>query len=100
MALAELERRLQIAELGAAVEAPAGQPHRERALFLEQRRDRVGELDLAARAGRDLPEELEDARREHVAADDAEVRRRGRRLRLLDDAVDARHVALQLIDGD
>ena len=48
---AELDGGLEVAELRAAVEAPPRQPHRERALLREQRRDAVGELDFAARAG-------------------------------------------------
>ena len=71
-----LERRLQVADLRAAVVAPSRQAHGEHALVREQRGDRVGELDLAARARHDLGQQLEDARREHVAPDDAEVRRR------------------------
>src|SRR5258705_8251656 len=69
MAQAVIHRRLQVAELGAAVVALAGKAHRQHPLVPEQLRDRVGELDLAARARRDLVEQTEDARREHVAAD-------------------------------
>src|SRR5580765_7436232 len=99
MTQAELDLRLHVAELRAAVVALARQAHREHALVFEQRGNAVGELDLAARAGRDLRQHLEDARRQNVAADHAEIGRRRRGLRLLDDAVDARGVALHLVDG-
>src|SRR3982751_3246203 len=97
---AELDRGLEVAELGAAVEAPPRQAHRERALLREQRRDAVGELDLAAGAWRHLREHLEDPIGEDVAPDHREVGRRVLRLGLLDDAVDARRIALYLVDGD
>src|SRR5918999_4909902 len=100
MAHAVLHRRLQVAELRAAVEASPGKPHGERALLLEKLRDAVGELDLAARARGHPREQLEDAVGEHVAADHREVRGRVLRRGLLDDAVDTRAVALHLIDGD
>ena len=45
---AELDRRLQVAELGAAVVARAAEAVRQHALLREQRGDGVGELDLAA----------------------------------------------------
>src|SRR5688572_16114464 len=89
MAHAVFDGRLQVAELGAAVEAPPGKPNRERALGLQQLRDAVGELDLAARARRYLRQHLENAIGEDIAADDGEVRGRVLRRRLLDDAVDA-----------
>src|SRR5262245_36114933 len=76
VAHAVLDACLQIAELGAAIEAPPGQPHRQHALVREQRRDCVGQLDLAARARHNFAEQVEDARREHVAADHPEVGRR------------------------
>src|SRR4051812_45132749 len=100
MAHAELHRCLEIAELRAAVEAPPGEPHRELAFFAKQRRDCIGELDLAARARRDGGEQLEDARREYVASDDREVGGRACRLGFLDDAVDTRAVILHALDRD
>src|SRR5207237_8365713 len=100
MAHAELDHGMEIAKLAAAVEAPAGEPHGKHAFLGEQSRNRIGELDLAAGAGCDGSEELEDARREHVAADDREVRGRFRGLWLLDDAVDARAVALHPLHRD
>ena len=60
----------------------------EHGLFLEQQRDRIGELQLAATARLDAIEHVEDLGREHVATDDREVRRRLIARRLLDDAPD------------
>src|SRR5258708_4529417 len=100
MALAELHGRLQIAELRAAIEAPPRQPYGHRALVLEESGDGIGELDLAARAWRDLGEQIEDARGKDIAPYHRQVRGRVRRLRLLDDAMDAGHVALHAFAGD
>src|SRR5687767_12928367 len=50
MAQAVVDGRLQVAELRAAVVAPARQAHREGLLVLQQCRDAIGELDLAAGA--------------------------------------------------
>ena len=65
---------------------PPSNTYAEHALLLEQQRDRVGELELAADAGLDAVEHVEDLGREHVAADHREVRRRLVARRLLDDA--------------
>src|SRR5580765_4708246 len=77
--------RLDAAELVAAVEARTLEAIGEYGAFAEQRFYRIGELDLAAGTRLGLFEQLEDARRQHVAADDGEVRRRDVGLRLLDD---------------
>src|SRR5512132_764591 len=75
VAQSELDRRLQVAELAAAVVALAAEPHRQHALALEQRRDPVGQLDLAAASRLDRREHCEDRRREHVAPHHRERRR-------------------------
>src|SRR5690606_31375473 len=78
----------QIADLAAAVVAsPAERPDIDR-LVLEQRRDTVGQLDLAAGAAAGALELVEDRRRQDIAADDGEIRRRFLRARLLDDLLD------------
>ena len=56
--------------------------------MLGERLDGVGQLDLAAAAGRGLAQDLEDGRREQVAADDREVARRLLERRLLDQVAD------------
>src|SRR6267378_2034819 len=91
---------LEVTQLRAAVEAPAWQAHGEHALVNQQLRDGVGELDFPSSAGRQLAEQLEDARRQHIAADDRESRRRFGRLGLFHDAVDAGDVAVHALDGD
>src|SRR6267378_409555 len=90
---------LEVTQLRAAVEAPAWQAHGEHALVRQQLRDGVGELDFPSSAGRQLAEQLEDARRQHIAADDRESRRRFGRPGLLDDAVDAGDVGAGALDG-
>src|SRR5262249_6397350 len=65
----QLDRRLQVAQLAAAVVALAADVHRQHALFLQQRRDRVGELDLPPASRLDRRQALENRRRQHVAAD-------------------------------
>jgi hypothetical protein len=82
----ELDRRLQVPELAAAIEACAVVAVREHLFIGEQRLDRVGQLQFAARAGFKPAEMLEDLRFQHIAANDTEVRRRNRRFGLLDDA--------------
>src|SRR5215510_3143061 len=82
------DRGLKVAELRAAVVAGAAEPVREHAFLLEERADRIGELDLAASAGSDPVELREDPRGEDVAADHREVRRRLLRARLLHDRLD------------
>src|SRR5690606_4053729 len=79
----------EIADLAAAVVAPSLELVRDHLLVLEQRRDAVGELDLAARPGLDVAQHLEDPRRQNVAPDHGEGRGRVLRLRLLNDAPDA-----------
>src|SRR5205807_546624 len=66
--------RLQIAELAAAVVALAAEAIGVDRLLAHERRDAVGELDLAAGARADALQMPEDRRGEHVAADDREVR--------------------------
>ena len=87
----EVDGRLEIAELAAAVVAAALERVGEHALVGEQPRDAVGQLDFAAGAGGHRAQVIEDARRQHVAADDRQRRRRRSRLGLLDDPRDRRH---------
>ncbi len=70
---AQLDRRLEVAELVAAVVAAALEFVREHLFVVEQARDAVGELDLAACAGGHGAQVMEDARRENVASDHAEL---------------------------
>jgi hypothetical protein len=60
----------------------------------------IASVSWTAGACGDLAEEIEDARREHVATDHREVGWRVGRLRLLDDAANPRLVILHAIDGD
>src|SRR5215472_5712956 len=85
----ELYRGLEIAQLVAAVETAALEFVGENLLILEQLRDAVGELDLAAGACRHGSQVMEDARREHVATHHGEGRRCSSRLRLLHDSGNA-----------
>jgi hypothetical protein len=80
-----LDRRLQVADLAAAVVAFTGEGVGDDGFLCQQRRDGVGELNLAAGAGLGLFQLLEDRRRQQVAADDGEVGRGILRFRLLDD---------------
>jgi hypothetical protein len=69
---------------------------------LAQRRQPVGQLDLAALARLGLREDREDLRRQHVAADDRQPRRRRSGRRLLDQLADlqlARRHALAVDDA-
>ena len=77
MAQAELDRRLQVAELGAAVVAPPGKPQREHALVraAAPRCASVSWISPPA-PGVTCAEQLEDARRQDVAADHREGRGR------------------------
>jgi hypothetical protein len=99
MAQPVLEHRLQVAELRAAIVAPPRQAHREHPFVREQRGDRVGELDLAARARRHLGEQVENLGRQNIAADYAEVGGSVGRLGLFHDAVDLRRVAPHFVHG-
>src|SRR3984957_17556149 len=96
----QFDRRLQVAELAAAVEAPAGETMRIHRLMLEQARDTVGQLDLPAGALADVFELIEDPRRQHVAADHRQRRWGHCGLGLLDDAADAAHGAVAGLDLD
>src|SRR3569833_3492631 len=87
MGQAEFDGRLQVAQFAAAVIALAGKAMRIDRFLARQRRDAVGELDLAPGALADLLQVLEDRRRQHVTADDRQVRWSHCRLRLLYDTV-------------
>src|SRR5690242_12476661 len=79
-------RRLQVSELRAAVVAGPLEAVSEDAIFREERRDGVGELNLASGAWPGLREMVEDAGRQDVPPDDGEIRRSRLRRGLLDDA--------------
>src|SRR5258706_4498292 len=83
------DSRLQVAELGAAVVTRSLETVGEHAVFSEQLRDRVGELDLAARARFRIGEVMKNARREDVAPDHPQRRGGGLGFGLLDDPHDA-----------
>src|SRR4029450_11787303 len=83
----QLDRRLEPAHRRPAVVGRALELVAVDRLLLHQRLDGVRELDLAAGALLGLLELVEDLRREDVAADDRQVRRRILRLRLLDEPV-------------
>ena len=76
---------LQVAEPIAGVVPLALEAHADQPLLLRQHGERVGELDLAARARLHLLEDAEDVRRQDIPADDREVGGRGPARRLLDD---------------
>ena len=78
MLSAELHRRLQVAELGAAVVAPPGQAQREHRLVAQQRPIASVSWISPPAPGRSARQEVEDARRQHVAADHRQRRRRRR----------------------
>ncbi len=99
MAQTVLDRRAQIADLAAAVVADAGERQHVHRLVRHQGRDTVRQLDLAAGTALRALELREDGRRQDVAADDGEIRRRVGRLRLLDDARDALRAARLLLHG-
>lgn len=65
-------------------------------LFLQQLGNRVGQLDLAARACTGSLEKFEDLRIQHIPTDYGQITRRHFRLGLLDDRIDA---ALAAIDA-
>src|SRR5215213_7880332 len=69
----QLDRRLEPAHDRAGVVAPALELVRIDILVGDQRLDRVGQLDLTARAALGLLELLEDLRGQHVTTDDGEV---------------------------
>src|SRR3990172_13120394 len=69
---ADLDRGGEEAERAAGVVAAALELVGEHGLGLEEQREAVGELELAALARRRALEHREDLRREDVAADDAE----------------------------
>src|SRR5688572_10207369 len=85
----EGEVRLEVIELASAVVAHALELVGEHVLLLEQRGDGVGQLDLAAGSRGLVLEVVKDARREYVAAYDAQPRRRLVRIGFFDDTADA-----------
>ncbi len=70
---AELDGRLQVTELAAAVVALSFEFEGEYLFALHQARDAVGELNLAARALPNLCQVLEYRRRQQIPAHDREV---------------------------
>src|SRR6185312_12253047 len=91
---------LQEAFLAAAIVALAFVPVGEDALVLQQPGDAVGELDLAADAARLARDLLEDRWRQHVAAGNAEARRRVFGRRLLDEALDLHESLVDRLAAD
>ena len=87
----ELDGRLQVAELVAAIVALALELERIDGLALHEPRDAVGELDLAARALADLREVVEQGAGQEIAPDHGEGGRRLVGLGLLDDVDDLAH---------
>src|SRR5690606_3378316 len=83
------DRCAQIPDLAAAVVARAAEAVNVNGLVLEQRGDPVGQLNLTAGPLPGRLELVEDRRRQDVAADDGERRRRLIRGGLLDDLLDA-----------
>ena len=69
---AELDGRLEVAELGAAIVARAFERVGIHSLVAKQRGDAIGELDLAARPASRALELLVDRRRQDLASDDRE----------------------------
>ena len=66
----KFHRRLQHSELVPCIEALTLKRVAEDLLFLGQGKNAVRELNLSARAGLGLLKQLEDTRRQDVAADD------------------------------
>ncbi len=89
MAEGKLDSGLQVSELAAAVVALAREAVGVDGFFLHQRRDAVGELNLAARAVPDLLQVLENRRGQDITADDRQIGRRLGGFRLFNDAVHA-----------
>src|SRR5690349_6971275 len=91
----ELDRRLEEAEAAPRVVAGAGESDGVDRLLGEETAQRVRELDLAPGAPLGMREQIEHARRQHVAADDAEVGGRLGRARLLDQVAHAPQAGAQ-----
>src|SRR6185503_12879440 len=72
----ERHRGREVPQLRAAIIACPLEAMSDDALLLQQRRDRIGQLDLAARARLDALDHLEHARGEDVAAHHAHARGR------------------------
>src|SRR6266571_3595463 len=87
--------RLHVPELRAAIVPGSVESVREHAIFREQRRDRVGELDFAPGAGLELRQVMEYARGQDVPPDHGETGWRRLRFGLLDDS----HHALDVPGG-
>src|SRR2546421_11498504 len=69
------DRRLQVPQLRAAVVAGSVEAVREDAIFREERRDSVRELNFASRSGPRQRQVVKNARRQDVPPDDREIRR-------------------------
>src|SRR5581483_7591814 len=95
----QLDRRPEEVDLLAEVVAARLERVAAHRLRLEQQADGVGQLQLAAGAGRDAVEGVEDLRREDVTADDRQVGGGVLRLGLLDDRPDADEVLLHQLRG-
>jgi hypothetical protein len=96
----EIHGRLEVTDLRAAVVAPALEFVGVHVLLAQQPADAVGELDLAARARARVLEEMEDARRKDVAADDSQRRGRFLGFGLLHHRGDLRDPLRDFLRGD
>src|SRR5688572_6432982 len=97
---AVLDGGAQITDLATAVVTDARERQHVDWLVREQARDAVGELDLSSCTALRTLELGEDVRRQYVAANDGEIRRRIGGLRFLDDPRDALSTAGFLLDRD
>src|SRR6185312_13135429 len=91
--------RLEKTQPVAAIITPAGVAHRVERLAADHPGERIGELDLAARAGLVPVEMVEYLGLQHVAADQRPVRRRFRGVGLLDQSGDLGEAVLLSPDG-
>src|ERR1700712_4049123 len=92
----ELNGRLQITELAAAIETLAFVSIRQHLFVSEQRLDGIGQLDLAARARLLGAQMLKYPRHQNVSSDHAEIRRRERRFRFFNHARDLKQMLVPL----
>src|SRR5881296_2418063 len=90
----KFHRRLQEPQLVARVIAIAFETVGVDGPAAQQLLEPVGQLNLPARPRLDMSEALEDLRRQDVASDDREIRRRFRRLGLFHHVADSKQAVL------
>src|SRR5437899_11294942 len=100
MLYAQLDRRLQISQLVSAVVATALEFIGENLFVVEETRNAVGELDLAACACRHGAQVVKYARGEDVAPDDPELRNGRSGRGLFDNARNATHTSIRCFGLD